>query len=71
MKINIPGDIALTGFGNISSLPIATVEQQPERQGALAVRALVKACIDRQIISTGLELVPPKLCGLENIPILR
>jgi len=71
LKINIPGDIALAGFGNITNLPIATVEQQPERQGALAVRALVKACLDRQTFSGGLELVPPKLYGLENIPILR
>lgn len=71
LNINIPGDIALTGFGHISSLPIATVEQQPERQGALAVRVLVKACTGRQNISAGLELLPPKLCGLEYIPILR
>ena len=40
MGVSCPGEIALTGFGNITHLPIASVDQNPERQGQLAVRSI-------------------------------
>ena len=36
--VSCPGKIALTGFGNVTHLPIASVDQNPEWQGQLAVR---------------------------------
>ena len=41
MSIDCPGKIALTGFGNVTHLDIASVNQHPERQGQLAVRRII------------------------------
>lgn len=43
LGVSCPGKIALTGFGNITHLPIASVDQNPERQGQLAVRCIQDA----------------------------
>lgn len=41
MEIPFPEKIAITGFGNVSLLPIASVDQNPERQGRLAVQQIL------------------------------
>lgn len=41
MDIPFPEKIAITGFGNVSLLPIASVDQNPERQGRLAVQQIL------------------------------
>lgn len=68
-NVDCPGKIALTGFGDITSLPIASVDQNPEFQGALAVRALRSLAT-----STGVEMasepVETKLARVESIPII-
>ncbi|NMA21043.1 MAG: substrate-binding domain-containing protein [Lentisphaerae bacterium] len=64
----IPGNVALTGFGNITDLPIATVDQQPERQGVIAVRELLQAIKKKRPIRKQSELIPTSLSGLEHIP---
>ena len=69
LGIDCPGKIALTGFGNITLLPIASVNQDPERQGELAARALTSADSRRGKIAET-ELVDTSLTGLEYIPIL-
>ena len=41
LHVECPGKIALTGFGNVTHLDIASVNQHPERQGLLAVRKII------------------------------
>jgi len=41
MEIPFAKKIAITGFGNVSLLPIASVDQNPERQGRLAVQQIL------------------------------
>ena len=41
MGIPFPEKITITGFGNVSLLPIASVDQNPERQGHLAVQQIL------------------------------
>ena len=41
MEIPFQEKIAITGFGNVSLLPIASVDQNPERQGRLAVQQIL------------------------------
>ena len=41
MEIPLSEKIAITGFGNVSRLPIASVDQNPERQGRLAVQQIL------------------------------
>ena len=40
MKLDLLQKFTVTGFGNVTSLPIASVDQQPEQLGRLAVRRL-------------------------------
>lgn len=69
LGIDCPGKIALTGFGNITLLPIASVNQDPERQGELAARYLASAG-GKPGKTPEMELVDTSLTGLEHIPIL-
>lgn len=41
MEIPFQEKIAINGFGNVSLLPIASVDQNPERQGRLAVQQIL------------------------------
>ena len=72
MGIRCPGEIALTGFGNITQLKIATVDQNPELQGKLAARYLIDFAegklSDAAMID---ELVPTSLVNPELIPARR
>ena len=67
LGVDCPGKIALTGFGNITLLPIASVDQAPERQGELAARFLASFQEDER---EKLQLVDTSLTGVEHIPIL-
>ena len=68
MNVSCPGDIALTGFGNVTHLEIASVDQHPERQGQLAVRRILAAGENAAPMSE--ETVETELTGVEFIPIL-
>ena len=67
MNISCPGEIALTGFGNVSNLEIASVNQHPERQGQLAVRRITTLQNDDSVPRE--EDVETELTGIEFIPI--
>lgn len=69
LKIKCPGDIALTGFGDITLLPIATVHQNPEWQGEMAVRHLISMIEhpDQQYQID--EYMETDLVNVEEIPI--
>ena len=67
--ISCPGDIALTGFGNVTLLPIATVDQNPERQGGLAARYLMKFREQGEPEEIVKEYVETRLTGIEDIPL--
>ena len=67
--ISCPGDIALTGFGNVTLLPIATVDQNPERQGELAARYLMKFQEQGEPQEIVKEYVETQLTGIEDIPL--
>ena len=67
MNIDCPGKIALTGFGNVTHLDIASVNQYPERQGQLAVRKIITAQNDNLMASE--EKVETELMRIEAIPI--
>ncbi|MBE6375093.1 MAG: GntR family transcriptional regulator [Lentisphaerae bacterium] len=67
MNISCPGKIALTGFGNVSNLEIASVNQHPDRQGQLAVRRIVT--LQNNNAETNEKDVETELTGIEFIPI--
>lgn len=70
LGIDCPGKIALTGFGNVSPLPIANVDQNPERQGELAARYLIDYILndaDNAPLSVSVET---SLTNIEQIPII-
>ena len=69
LGISCPGDIALTGFGNVTLLPIATVDQNPERQGELAARYLIRFQEQGAPDVPVNEYVETKLVNVEDIPI--
>ena len=72
MGIRCPGEIALTGFGNITSLKIATVDQNPELQGKLAARYLIDFAEGKRSDETMIdELIPTSLVNPELIPARR
>lgn len=70
LGIDCPGKIALTGFGNVSPLPIANVDQNPQRQGELAARYMINYTL------TGIDDAPhclnveTSLANIEQIPII-
>ena len=68
--ITCPGEIGLTGFGCISPLKIANVDQNPELQGKLAARYLIdfaeKKLSDETMID---EIIPTSLVHIENLPV--
>ena len=71
LGISCPGQIGLTGFGNITQLKIATVDQNPELQGKLAAKYLIDFAegkkSDENMVD---ELVPTSLVNLECIPVI-
>ena len=67
MHIECPGRIALTGFGNVTHLGIASVDQHPERQGQLAVRRIIAFQNDDPM--PGEENVETEPIRVEAIPI--
>ncbi len=69
LGIDCPGRIALTGFGNVTQLPIANVNQNPERQGELAARYLIDGILRGCCSAPACELVETDLTGVEYIPI--
>ena len=72
MGIRCPGEIALTGFGNITPLKIATVDQNPELQGKLAARYLIDFAEGKLSDDTMIdEQVPTSLVNPELIPARR
>ena len=74
LGVEIPGKIALTGFGDVTHLPIATVNQNPERQGELAVNAdasYFHYCANNTIFGTAWDYVPdtgavPLVCDMSS-----
>ena len=70
LGIDCPGKIALTGFGNVSPLPIANVNQNPERQGELAARYLIDYTISGKDNAPPAESVETSLTNIERIPII-
>ena len=70
LKIKCPGDIALTGFGNVTQLPIASVNQNPERQGELAARYLIEHAASGIWSAPECFSVETSLEKVEQIPIL-
>ena len=69
LGLSCPGDIALTGFGNVTLLPIATVNQNPERQGELAARYLIRFQEQGEPEMPVNEYVETELVGIEDIPL--
>lgn len=72
LGISCPGSIALTGFGNITMLPIATVDQNAEYQGQLAARKLIGMEQEERQFSaedSRIELVETTLVKTDHIPI--
>ena len=69
LGIDCPGKIALTGFGNVSNLPIATVDQNPYHQGELAARRLINKELDGSLEFPAREEVDTKLVNSDCIPI--
>ena len=69
MYLACPGRIALTGFGNVTMLPVATVDQDPERQGELAARYLIRFQEQGVPDEPVNEYVETELVAIEEIPI--
>ncbi len=69
LKVKCPSEIALTGFGNVTQLPIASVNQNPERQGELAARYLIEFASTNQWTAPLLSRVETSLTDVEQIPI--
>ena len=70
LELECPGQIALTGFGNISPLPIANVDQAPERQGELAARYLIEHALTGALPEVSYIQVETHLERIEEIPII-
>lgn len=70
LGIDCPGSIALTGFGNVTHLPIANVNQNPERQGELAARYIIEYAASGKCSAPPLEHIETSLTGVEHIPII-
>ena len=70
LGIDCPGKIALTGFGDVSPLPIANVNQNPERQGELAARYLIDYTLNGTDNAPFSESVETSLTAIEQIPII-
>lgn len=70
LGIDCPGKIALTGFGNVSPLPIANVDQNPERQGELAARYLIDFTLNGTENTPVSISVETSLTNIEQIPII-
>ena len=70
LGIECPGKIALTGFGNITNLPIASVDQHPERQGELAARGLIEKFHHPETSFSWVQFVEASLVNTELIPII-
>ena len=69
LDVECPGKIALTGFGNVTSLPIANVNQNPRRQGELAARHLIEYTLSGVCSAPLCESVETSLVNVEQIPI--
>lgn len=72
LHISCPGRIALTGFGNVTSLPIASVDQHPVQQGIQAVRYIASGMgkgFDSNSFSPTEELLETSLVNTDRIPI--
>jgi len=69
LGVDCPGKITLTGFGNVTPLPIANVNQNPERQGELAARYLIDYALTGKMSAPLCERVETSLTGVEYIPI--
>ncbi|MBQ9337531.1 MAG: substrate-binding domain-containing protein [Lentisphaeria bacterium] len=69
LGLDCPGKITLTGFGNVTQLPIANVNQNPERQGELAARYLIDYALTGKMSAPFCERVETGLTGVEYIPI--
>lgn len=69
LGFSCPGRIALTGFGNVTMLPVATVDQDPERQGELAARYLIRFQEQGVPDEPVNEYVETELVAIEEIPI--
>ena len=70
LGIDCPGRIALTGFGNVSPLPIANVDQNPCRQGELAARYLIDYTLNGIDNAPSSVSVETSLVNIEQIPII-
>ena len=70
LKLDCPGRLALTGFGNVSALPIAEVDQNPMRQGELACRHLIEYARTGVCSAPECEYVETRLTRLEHLPFL-
>ena len=72
MGISWPGEIGLTGFGNVGPMKIASVDQNQELQGKLAARYLIDFHEGKLSDETMIDdLVATSLVHLENIPPVR
>ena len=69
LGLDCPGKLTLTGFGNVTPLPIANVNQNPERQGELAARYLMDYAASGVCAAPDCERVETSLTGVEYIPI--
>ena len=70
LGVDCPGKIALTGFGNITHLPLANVNQNPERQGELAARYIIEYSRTGKCSAPAYEQVDTFLTQVEHIPII-
>ena len=72
MGIRCPGEIGLTGFGNVGPMKIASVDQNQELQGKMAARYLIDFHEGKLSDETMIDdLVATSLVHLENIPPVR
>jgi len=70
-KIFLGDKIAITGFGHVSHLPIASVEQYPETMGEVGVQLLLKQLQnDKSSYIPVHEKIKSKIVNLEYLPIL-
>ena len=68
--IPIPGKISITSYGNTLDLllPVASVEQYPEKIGALACSRVIDGIESGNAARSGVELVKPDVTGAQFIP---
>lgn len=69
LNLDCPGAIALTGFGNVTNLPIASVNQNPRRQGELAARSIIEAALNNRNEPAENIEVETTVINVEYIPI--